>query len=122
MSDEEEGNMDNPEEIDRTDEAIKKKLILRKLFKEATEKNIKECMDIITEELLSTENEIKINSTIDVIKKKSGAIKKLEQEIIEPTSDENLLEQMIDEGMEFEIYCLEKITTLSNKTTKNIDS
>ena len=74
---------------------------------------------------MNTENEVKLVSTIDVIKKKAAAVKKLEEEIVEITSDENLLQEMIEEGMRFEIRCKEQVTILSKnieKTEKKVSS
>ena len=97
------------------EDGIKKKLILRKLFKDVIEKNIKECLELGE---MNTENEVKLVSTIDVIKKKAAAVKKLEEEIVEITSDENLLQEMIEEGMRFEIRCKEQVTILSKNIEK----
>ena len=59
------------------EDGIKKKLILGKLFKDVIDKNIKECLELGE---MNFENEVKLVSTIDVIKKKAAAVKKLEEE------------------------------------------
>ena len=61
------------------DEDTKKKLKLRLriLFKDVIVRNIRECMDIVSGEL-DLEKEIRVTSTIDIIKKKTAAVKKLE--------------------------------------------
>ena len=63
------------------DEDTKKKLKLRKLFKDVIEKNIRECIDIVSGEM-DLEKEIKVTSTIDIIKKKAAVVKTLEEEIV----------------------------------------
>ena len=59
------------------DEDTKKKLKLRILFKDVIVRNIRECMDILSGEM-DLEKEIRVTSTIDIIKKKAAAVKKLE--------------------------------------------
>ena len=97
------------------EDGIKKKLVLRKLFKDLIEKNIKECLELGE---MNSENEVKLVSTIDVIKKKAAAVKKLEEEIVEITSDETLLQEMIEEGKRIEIRCKEQVTILSKNIEK----
>ena len=63
------------------DEDTKKKLKLRKLFKDVIEKNIRECIDTVSGEM-DLEKEIKVTSTIDIIKKKAAVVKTLEEEIV----------------------------------------
>ena len=92
------------------DEDTKKKLKLRLriLFKDVIVRNIRECMDIVSGEL-DLEKEIRVTSTIDIIKKKAAAVKKLEEEIVDITTDDSLLEEMVNEGMTFKIYCTEQL-------------
>ena len=47
------------------------------LFKDVIVRNIRECMDILSGEM-DLEKEIRVTSTIDIIKKKAAAVKKLE--------------------------------------------
>ena len=99
------------------DEDTKKKLKLRKLFKDVIERNIRECIDIVPSEV-DLEKEIKVTSTIDIIKKKAGAVKKLEEEIVDITTDDSLLEEIVNEKMTFEIYCKEQLTILAKYSKK----
>ena len=94
------------------DEDTKKKLKLRKLFRDVIEKNIRECVNIVSGGM-GLENGIKITSNIDIIKKKAAAVKKLEEEIVDIITDDSLLEEMVNEGMTFEIYCKEQLTILA---------
>ena len=76
------------------DEDTKKKLKLRKLFKDVIERNIRECMDLVSSEM-DLKIEVKVTSTIDIIKKNAAAVKKLEEEIIDITADDSLLEEIV---------------------------
>ena len=64
------------------------------------------------------EKEIKVTSTIDIIKKKAVVVKNLEEEIVDITTDDSLLEEMVNEGMTFEIYCKEQLTILAKYSEK----
>ena len=99
------------------DEDTKKKLKLRKLFKDVIERNIRECIDIVPSEV-DLEKEIKVTSTIDIIKKKAAAVKKLEEEIVDITTDDSLLEEIVNEEMTLEIYCKEQLTILAKYSKK----
>ena len=99
------------------DEDTKKKLKLRKLFKDVIERNIRECVDIVPSEV-DLEKEIKVTSTIDIIKKKAAAVKKLEEEIVDITTDDSLLEEIVHEEMTLEIYCKEQLTILAKYSKK----
>ena len=50
---------------------------------------------------MDLEKGVKVTSTIDIIKKKSAAVKKLEEEIVDIRTDDSLLEGMVNEGMTF---------------------
>ena len=56
------------------DEDTKKTLKLRKLFKDVTERNIRQRMDVVSGEM-NLEKEVKITLTIDIIQKKAAALK-----------------------------------------------
>ena len=60
--------------FDMADEDTKKKLKLRKLYKDVIERNIRQRMDIVSGEM-DLEKEVKITLTIDIIKKKAAAVK-----------------------------------------------
>ena len=68
----------------------KKKLMLRILFEGVIERNVRECMDIVSGEM-DLEKQGKVTSTIDIIKKKAADVKKLGEEIVDITTDYNLL-------------------------------
>ena len=57
-------------------------------------------MDIVSGKM-DLEKGVKVTSTIDIIKKKSAAVKKLEEEIVDIRTDDSLLEGMVNEGMTF---------------------
>ena len=57
-------------------------------------------VDIVSGKM-DLEKGVKVTSTIDIIKKKSAAVKKLEEEIVDIRTDDSLLEEMVNEGMTF---------------------
>ena len=61
-------------------------------------------MDIGSSEM-DLEKEVKVKQTIDIIKKKAAALKKLEEGILDFTTDDSLLEEMVNERMTLNIYC-----------------
>ena len=61
-------------------------------------------MDIGSSEM-DLEKEVKVKQTIDIIKKKAAALKKLEEGILDITTDDSLLEEMVNERMTLNIYC-----------------
>ena len=65
---------------------------------------------------MDLEKEIKVTSTIE--KKKAVVVKNLEEEIVDITTDDSLLEEMVNEGMTFEIYCKEQLTILAKYSEK----
>ena len=67
---------------------------------------------------MDLEKEMKVTSTIDIIKKKAAVVKNLEEEIVDITTDDSLLEEMVNEGMTFEIYCKEQLTILAKYSEK----
>lgn len=69
-----------------TSRDTKKNLKLRKLFKGVIERNITECMDIVSGEM-NLKKEVKVTSTIDIIEKKAAAVKKLQKETVDITTD-----------------------------------
>ena len=69
-----------------TSRDTKKNLKLRELFKGVIERNIRECMDIVSGEM-NLKKEVKVTSTIDIIKKKAAAVKKLQKETVDITTD-----------------------------------
>ena len=81
------------------------------MFKDVVERNIREYFDIESRQM-DLEKKLKATSTIDIIKEKSDAGKKLEEEIVDITTDDSLLEEMVNEGMTFEIYCQKQLTIL----------
>ena len=68
----------------------KKKLMLRILSEDVIERNVRECMDIVSGEM-DLEKQGKVTSTIDIIKKKAADVKKLGEVIVDITTDYNLL-------------------------------
>ena len=87
------------------------------MFKDVLERNIRECMDMVPGEI-DLEKEVKVTTTIDIIKKKTTAVKKLEEEIIDTRRYDSLLEETVNEGINFEIYCKEQLTFSSKYTEK----
>lgn len=69
-------------------------------------------MDMVPGEI-DLEKEVKVTTTIDIIKKKTTAVKKLEEEIIDTRRYDSLLEETVNEGINFEIYCKEQLTILA---------
>ena len=64
--------------------------MLRILFEGVIERNVRECMDIVSG-AMDLEKQGKVKSTIDIIKKKAADVKKLGEEIVDITTDYNLL-------------------------------
>ena len=67
---------------------------------------------------MDLEKEEKATSTIDIIKKKADAGKKLEEEIVDIMTDDSLLEEMVNEEITFEIYCQEQLIILAKYAKK----
>ena len=74
-------------------------------------------MDIGSSEM-DLEKEVKVKQTIDIIKKKAAALKKLEEGILDITTDDSLLEEMVNERMTLKIYCKKQLTILAKYTEK----
>ena len=74
-------------------------------------------MDIVSSEM-DLEKEVKVKQTIDIIKKKAAALKKLEEGILDVTTDNSLLEEMVNERMTLKIYCKKQLTILAKYTEK----
>ena len=70
---------------------------------------------------MDLEKEVKVTSNIFIVKKKATAVKKLEEKIADITTDDSLLEEMVNEGMSFEIYCKEPLTILARYSEKKFN-
>ena len=94
------------------EEKINKKYGIRKILKEVIENELKNAEVIMKEEVddLKYEN---LESIAEVLKRKTAAIKTLEEEIVELKTNTENMSQIINQGTRFEIYCKTKLTTLN---------
>ena len=80
---------------------MNKKLRIRKVLKEAVFKTFSECNTATEEE--------KSKSAYETLKRKINAVETIENEIIDISNDEKLIEDIIIESNEFEIEVKSKI-------------
>ena len=100
------------------EEKINKNYGIRKILKEVIENEFKKAEVIMKEEVdaLKYEN---LESIAEVLKRKTAAIKTLEEEIVELETNTENMSQIINEGTRFEIYCKTKLTTLNKFLVKH---
>ena len=100
------------------EEKINKKHGIRKILKEVIENELKNAEVIMKDEVddLKYEN---FQSIAEVLKRKTAAIKTLEEEIVELETNTENMSEIINEGARFEIYCKTKLNTLNKFLEKH---
>ena len=86
---------------------------IRKILKEVIKNELKNAEVIMKDEVddLKYEN---LQSIAEVLRRKTAAIKTLEEEIVELETNPENMSQVINEGTCFEIYCKTKPNILNN--------
>ena len=98
-------------------EIIRKKQKIRDVLKNVVEKAFLEAEDITKNED-ETRLEI-INSYYETLKRKLAAIKKIEEEIVDASDDENIIEIILNESTTFEINMQARLNALHKFVNKN---
>ena len=83
---------------------MNKKIRIRKVLKEVVFKTFAKCN--------TTTEEEKSKSAYETLKRKINAVKTIEDEIIDISNDETLIEDIIMESNEFEIEAKSKLATV----------
>ena len=89
---------------------VNKKPRIRKVLKEVVFKTFAECN--------TTTEEEKLKSVYETLKRKINAVKTIEDEIIDISNDEKLIEDIIVESNEFEIEAKSKLVTMEKLVRK----
>ena len=98
-------------------ENVNNKYKVRKVLKEVVEKFLKQAE--VSIENKTEENILEnIQSVVELLKKKIAAIKTLEDEIVDLETNAEHIEQVINEGTEFEIYCKTKLNILKENAER----
>ena len=92
------------------EEKTNKKYGIRKILKEAIENELKNAEGIMKDDDFKYEN---LQYIADVLKRKTAAIKTLEEEIVELENNTENMRQIINEGTCFEICCKTKLNILN---------
>ena len=98
------------EEISIENEKINKKYSIRKILKEVVEKEFHKANELIKSNVKDKTEGLK--SIAEVLKRKSAAIKTLEEEIVELENNHENIAQIIDDGTTFEIECKTKLNQI----------
>ena len=85
---------------------VNKRLRIRKVLKEVVFKTFAECN--------TTTEEEKLKSAYETLKRKINAVKTIEDEIVDISNDEKLIEDIIIESNEFEIEAKSNWLLLKN--------
>ena len=99
---------------------LQKKHKIRDALKNVIYQSLNEALQLIEKEE-TEENVEKLNSYRETLKRKIGAVKTLEDEIIELEEDEGNLVKIIEESNTFEIECKAKLNIINRHTQKNVD-
>ena len=99
---------------------LQKKHKIRDALKNVIYQSLNEALQLIEKEE-TEENVEKLNSYRETLKRKIGAVKTLEDEIIELEEDEGNLVKIIEESNTFEIECKAKLNIINRHTQKNVE-
>ena len=105
-----------------TEEALKKKLDLRKIFKDVVVKCLeqaRDAMDSMEQEVVEERLDM-LNSYHKTLKKKLSAMKTLEDEICELETDVTVIEAVTNERTLFEISSKAKLNSINKFLSKNV--
>ena len=97
---------------------INKKLSMRNIFKKIVESKFQELEEKIPQEI-KDDLKLVVTSTLELVKRKVTAIKKLEDETINIWENEEQLEQLVIESTDYEIYTKQNIAQFSEFLNKN---
>ena len=98
-------------------EIIRKKQKIRDVLKNVVEKAFLEAEDITKNE---DETRLEtISSYYETLKRKLAAIKKIEEEIVDASDDENIIEIILNESTTFEINMQARLNALHKFVNKN---
>ena len=100
------------------DKKINKKYGIQKILKEVIENKLKYAEVIMEDEVWDLKYE-NLRSTAEVLKRKTSAIKMLEEEIVELETNTENMSQVINEVTCFEIYCKTKLNILNKFLRKH---
>ena len=98
---------------------ISKKLLIRNIFKKIVESKFQELEENISQEI-NDDLKLVVTSTLEVVKRKVAAIKKLEDETIDVWENKEQLEQLVIESTDYEIYTKQNIAQFSEFVNKNL--
>ena len=99
---------------------LQKKHKIRDALKNVIYQSLNEALQLIEKEE-TEENVEKLNSYRETLKRKIGAVKTLEDEIIELEENEGNLVKIIEESNTFEIECKAKLNIINRHTQKNVE-
>ena len=100
---------------------INEKLSMRNIFKKIVESKFQELEEKISQEI-NDNLKLVVSSTLEVVKRKVAAIKKLEDETIDICESEEQLEQLVIESTDYEIYTKQNIARFSEFLNKNFST
>ena len=98
---------------------INKKLLIRNIFKKIVESKFQELEENIFQKI-NDDLKLVVTSTLEVVKRKVAAIKKLEDETIDIWENKEQLEQLVIESTYYEIYTKQNIARFSEFVNKNL--
>ena len=91
------------------EEKVNKKYGIPKILKEIIKNELKNA-EVITKDEVDDLKYENLQSIAEVLKRKTTAIKTLEEEIVELKTNAENVSQVINEGTFFEIYCKTKLS------------
>ena len=100
---------------------INKKLSMRNIFKRIVESKFQELEEKKSQEM-NDDLKLVSPSTLEVVKRKMAATKKLEDETIDICENEEQLEQLVIESTDYELYTKQNIARFSEFLNKSFST
>ena len=100
---------------------INKKLSMRNIFKRIVESKFQELEEKKSQEI-NDDLKLVSPSTLEVVKRKVAATKKLEDETIDICENEEQLEQLVIESTDYELYTKQNIARFSEFLNKSFST
>ena len=100
---------------------INKKLSMRNIFKKIVESKFQELEEKKSQEI-NDDLKLVSTSTLEVVKRKVAAIKKLEDETIDICENEEQLGQLVIESTDYELYTKQNIARFSEFLNKSFST
>ena len=100
---------------------INKKLSMRNIFKSIVESKFQELEQKKSQEI-NDDLKLVSTSTLEVVKRKVAAIKKLEDETIDICENEEQLGQLVIESTDYELYAKQNIARFSEFLNKSFST